>query len=350
MTGMRSPRLQVTKEHGWLSWVGGWSELAMLTCRLCGAESKIGEREGNASREATTLPALTATRLRVPTSDHLPPPPPAFSCSGGCFWGTELHFQRLDEVIATCVGYTQGNIDAPTYGEVCFCFPVPAHAQPACPHPRLSLSPGSEPWSGLIVSLLVQILLMRSTTCMTPLTRSRPTPSHSRSVALDPCPPPAQAISPALSFSHPSPLAFHTYAPSFSPPPQVCSGRSGHTEAVQLIFDPKLTSYRSLCDTLLSTIDPTALNRVNADIGTQYRHGIYFHSRQQHKARSPQARTCLLYLQSRVPDQRLSTLCVTARPAVLRLSRPATLHSPPFFPVPLPNPHLSPRTRPFQPL
>ena len=38
--------------------------------------------------------------------------------AGGCFWGTELHFQRHEGVVATCVGYTQGRDDQPTYQEV----------------------------------------------------------------------------------------------------------------------------------------------------------------------------------------------------------------------------------------
>ena len=39
--------------------------------------------------------------------------------AGGCFWGTELHFQRLDGVICTCVGYTQGKVVKPSYEQVC---------------------------------------------------------------------------------------------------------------------------------------------------------------------------------------------------------------------------------------
>jgi len=39
--------------------------------------------------------------------------------AGGCFWGTELYFQRMPGVIATCVGYTQGGVDEPTYEQVC---------------------------------------------------------------------------------------------------------------------------------------------------------------------------------------------------------------------------------------
>ena len=39
--------------------------------------------------------------------------------AGGCFWGTELHFQRMPGVVATCVGYTQGGTDRPNYQQVC---------------------------------------------------------------------------------------------------------------------------------------------------------------------------------------------------------------------------------------
>ena len=39
--------------------------------------------------------------------------------AGGCFWGTELHYQRLPGVVATCVGYTQGRVEKPSYGQVC---------------------------------------------------------------------------------------------------------------------------------------------------------------------------------------------------------------------------------------
>jgi peptide-methionine (S)-S-oxide reductase len=95
--------------------------------------------------------------------------------AGGCFWGTELHYQRVPGVIATAVGYTQGRVVKPTYE-------------------------------------------------------------------------------------------------------QVCSGSSGHTEGIQLLFDPAVCSYESLCEKLLSTIDPTARNRVGNDAGTQYRHGIYTHT------------------------------------------------------------------------
>lgn len=90
--------------------------------------------------------------------------------AGGCFWGTELHYQRIPGVVATCVGYTQGAVERPNYESV-------------------------------------------------------------------------------------------------------CSGSTGHTEATQLIFDPSVCSYEGLCEKLFSTVDPTALNRVGNDRGTQVRVG-----------------------------------------------------------------------------
>ena len=86
--------------------------------------------------------------------------------AGGCFWGTELHFQRLPGVAATCVGYTQGANAKPTYE-------------------------------------------------------------------------------------------------------QVCSGSTGHTEGIQLVYDPALISYEELCKKLLSTVDATKKNRVGNDRGTR---------------------------------------------------------------------------------
>ena len=98
--------------------------------------------------------------------------------AGGCFWGTELHFQRLPGVVATCVGYTQGNTASPSYE-------------------------------------------------------------------------------------------------------QVCSGTTAHTEGIQLLYDPAVVTYEGLCKKLLSTIDATLRNQVGNDRGTQYRHGIYYHSPEQ---------------------------------------------------------------------
>jgi len=61
----------------------------------------------------------------------------------------------------------------------------------------------------------------------------------------------------------------------------VCDGDSGHTEAVQMLFNPELVSYKELLTVLFDRMDPTTLNRQGNDRGTQYRSGIYYHSEEQ---------------------------------------------------------------------
>jgi len=63
----------------------------------------------------------------------------------------------------------------------------------------------------------------------------------------------------------------------------VCSGTTGHTEAVQMIFNPTAVSYKELLMVLFDRMDPTTLNRQGNDRGTQYRSGVYYHTDDQKK-------------------------------------------------------------------
>lgn len=64
---------------------------------------------------------------------------------------------------------------------------------------------------------------------------------------------------------------------------QVSSGRTGHTEAVLVVYDPKVVSYETLLDVFWKNIDPTQKDGQFNDRGSQYRTGIFFHSEEQKK-------------------------------------------------------------------
>ena len=66
--------------------------------------------------------------------------------------------------------------------------------------------------------------------------------------------------------------------PSYS---LVCTGRSGHAEVVQVKYDPQIISLRKLLIVFFSMHDPTTLNRQGADVGTQYRSVVFYHSAEQ---------------------------------------------------------------------
>ena len=96
---------------------------------------------------------------------------------------------------------------------------------------------------------------------------------------------------------------------------QVCTGRTGHAEAVLVRFDPAKISYETLLDEFWKLHDPTTLNRQGPDFGTQYRSAIYYHSEAQRAA----AETSL---------QRQSASGVHRRPIVTEIT-PAG----PFYPA-----------------
>ena len=62
---------------------------------------------------------------------------------------------------------------------------------------------------------------------------------------------------------------------------QVCGGNTGHAEVVRITFDPSVVTFRELLEIFFTIHDPTTLNRQGADVGTQYRSAIFFHSPQQ---------------------------------------------------------------------
>ncbi len=77
------------------------------------------------------------------------------------------------------------------------------------------------------------------------------------------------------------------YAGGHAPNPtydEVCRGTTGHAEVVQVRFDAETISFEEILEVFFATHDPTTLNRQGADVGTQYRSVVFYHSPSQKKA------------------------------------------------------------------
>ena len=70
----------------------------------------------------------------------------------------------------------------------------------------------------------------------------------------------------------------HVANPSYE---EVCTGTTGHAEVVQITFDPQLVSFRDLLHVFFTIHDPTTPDRQGADVGTQYRSAIFYHTPEQ---------------------------------------------------------------------
>jgi peptide-methionine (S)-S-oxide reductase len=70
----------------------------------------------------------------------------------------------------------------------------------------------------------------------------------------------------------------HTENPTYE---QVCRGTTGHAEVVQITYDPDVISYADLLDVFFTIHDPTTKDRQGADVGTQYRSAIFYHTPEQ---------------------------------------------------------------------
>ena len=62
---------------------------------------------------------------------------------------------------------------------------------------------------------------------------------------------------------------------------EVCSGRTGHAEAIQIEFNPQIISFAELLEVFWATHDPTTLNRQGNDVGTEYRSAVFYHTEEQ---------------------------------------------------------------------
>lgn len=95
---------------------------------------------------------------------------------------------------------------------------------------------------------------------------------------------------------------------------QVCSGTTGHAEAVDIVYNPDEITYEELLEVFFKTHDPTTLNRQGADEGTQYRSEVFYHDEGQKEAAQGVARA-------------LDQAHVYADPIVTKFSKASTFYS-----------------------